>query len=232
VGTQPFGGEGLSGTGPKAGGPSYLKRFFRSSIDYEVQDAGNSADSEQLRSLLTMPDALTVVEAAALDTFVHAQGLESYLDRVRPLQDMPGPTGEINQLSTHPRGRILCLGPSRESARRQAVMALAQGNTVAIVASGGNRTASQFSDAGLPVAGIDGCLSAEALMSVPGFDAVVSQADRETLREYRIALSAREGRLIPLICEENAAERLVLERHLCIDTTAAGGNASLIAAEE
>jgi RHH-type transcriptional regulator, proline utilization regulon repressor / proline dehydrogenase / delta 1-pyrroline-5-carboxylate dehydrogenase len=27
VGTQPFGGEGLSGTGPKAGGPNYLTRF-------------------------------------------------------------------------------------------------------------------------------------------------------------------------------------------------------------
>jgi RHH-type proline utilization regulon transcriptional repressor/proline dehydrogenase/delta 1-pyrroline-5-carboxylate dehydrogenase len=27
VGVQPFGGHGLSGTGPKAGGPNYLKRF-------------------------------------------------------------------------------------------------------------------------------------------------------------------------------------------------------------
>jgi RHH-type proline utilization regulon transcriptional repressor/proline dehydrogenase/delta 1-pyrroline-5-carboxylate dehydrogenase len=27
VGVQPFGGEGLSGTGPKAGGPHYLQRF-------------------------------------------------------------------------------------------------------------------------------------------------------------------------------------------------------------
>jgi len=27
VGVQPFGGEGLSGTGPKAGGPNYLRRF-------------------------------------------------------------------------------------------------------------------------------------------------------------------------------------------------------------
>ena len=27
VGVQPFGGEGLSGTGPKAGGPHYLHRF-------------------------------------------------------------------------------------------------------------------------------------------------------------------------------------------------------------
>ena len=28
VGVQPFGGEGLSGTGPKAGGPHYLLRFL------------------------------------------------------------------------------------------------------------------------------------------------------------------------------------------------------------
>jgi RHH-type proline utilization regulon transcriptional repressor/proline dehydrogenase/delta 1-pyrroline-5-carboxylate dehydrogenase len=27
VGVQPFGGRGLSGTGPKAGGPHYLPRF-------------------------------------------------------------------------------------------------------------------------------------------------------------------------------------------------------------
>jgi len=27
VGVQPFGGEGKSGTGPKAGGPEYLKRL-------------------------------------------------------------------------------------------------------------------------------------------------------------------------------------------------------------
>jgi RHH-type transcriptional regulator, proline utilization regulon repressor / proline dehydrogenase / delta 1-pyrroline-5-carboxylate dehydrogenase len=36
VGSQPFGGEGLSGTGPKAGGPQYLTRFMTeraSSID-------------------------------------------------------------------------------------------------------------------------------------------------------------------------------------------------------
>jgi RHH-type proline utilization regulon transcriptional repressor/proline dehydrogenase/delta 1-pyrroline-5-carboxylate dehydrogenase len=30
VGVQPFGGEGLSGTGPKAGGPLYLYRLLSS----------------------------------------------------------------------------------------------------------------------------------------------------------------------------------------------------------
>ena len=32
VGTQPFGGAGLSGTGPKAGGPSYLRRFANEQV--------------------------------------------------------------------------------------------------------------------------------------------------------------------------------------------------------
>ena len=32
VGVQPFGGQGLSGTGPKAGGPHYLYRFAKANI--------------------------------------------------------------------------------------------------------------------------------------------------------------------------------------------------------
>ena len=32
VGTQPFGGSGLSGTGPKAGGPNYLRRFAQEQV--------------------------------------------------------------------------------------------------------------------------------------------------------------------------------------------------------
>ncbi|CAN5160183.1 bifunctional proline dehydrogenase/L-glutamate gamma-semialdehyde dehydrogenase PutA [soil metagenome] len=45
VGAQPFGGEGLSGTGPKAGGPHYLHRFATervSSID-TTASGGNAA---------------------------------------------------------------------------------------------------------------------------------------------------------------------------------------------
>ncbi len=44
VGSQPFGGEGLSGTGPKAGGPSYLARFTASS--HAVIDATDAPASE------------------------------------------------------------------------------------------------------------------------------------------------------------------------------------------
>jgi len=44
VGVQPFGGEGLSGTGPKAGGPHYLHRFATERVlTIDVTAAGGNA---------------------------------------------------------------------------------------------------------------------------------------------------------------------------------------------
>jgi RHH-type proline utilization regulon transcriptional repressor/proline dehydrogenase/delta 1-pyrroline-5-carboxylate dehydrogenase len=44
VGSQPFGGEGLSGTGPKAGGPHYLPRFANEKvISTDTARAGGNA---------------------------------------------------------------------------------------------------------------------------------------------------------------------------------------------
>jgi RHH-type proline utilization regulon transcriptional repressor/proline dehydrogenase/delta 1-pyrroline-5-carboxylate dehydrogenase len=44
VGVQPFGGEGLSGTGPKAGGPHYLYRFaLERTISVDTTAAGGNA---------------------------------------------------------------------------------------------------------------------------------------------------------------------------------------------
>jgi RHH-type transcriptional regulator, proline utilization regulon repressor / proline dehydrogenase / delta 1-pyrroline-5-carboxylate dehydrogenase len=43
VGSQPFGGEGLSGTGPKAGGPQYLTRFLTErSLSIDTTAAGGN----------------------------------------------------------------------------------------------------------------------------------------------------------------------------------------------
>jgi RHH-type proline utilization regulon transcriptional repressor/proline dehydrogenase/delta 1-pyrroline-5-carboxylate dehydrogenase len=51
VGVQPFGGEGLSGTGPKAGGPHYLLRFANErALTVNTTAAGGNA------SLLTLGD--------------------------------------------------------------------------------------------------------------------------------------------------------------------------------
>jgi RHH-type proline utilization regulon transcriptional repressor/proline dehydrogenase/delta 1-pyrroline-5-carboxylate dehydrogenase len=44
VGTQPFGGFGLSGTGPKAGGPDYLRRFAtEQTVTINTAAAGGNA---------------------------------------------------------------------------------------------------------------------------------------------------------------------------------------------
>jgi RHH-type proline utilization regulon transcriptional repressor/proline dehydrogenase/delta 1-pyrroline-5-carboxylate dehydrogenase len=44
VGVQPFGGEGLSGTGPKAGGPLYLTRFVvERSVSIDTTSSGGNA---------------------------------------------------------------------------------------------------------------------------------------------------------------------------------------------
>ncbi|MCH7942533.1 MAG: bifunctional proline dehydrogenase/L-glutamate gamma-semialdehyde dehydrogenase PutA [Proteobacteria bacterium] len=52
VGVQPFGGEGLSGTGPKAGGPRYLNRFANErSFSIDTTAAGGNA------SLLSLEEA-------------------------------------------------------------------------------------------------------------------------------------------------------------------------------
>ncbi|MGD2139856.1 MAG: bifunctional proline dehydrogenase/L-glutamate gamma-semialdehyde dehydrogenase PutA [Burkholderiales bacterium] len=49
VGVQPFGGEGLSGTGPKAGGPNYLQRFSTErSISVNTAAAGGNANLFQI----------------------------------------------------------------------------------------------------------------------------------------------------------------------------------------
>jgi delta 1-pyrroline-5-carboxylate dehydrogenase len=45
VGSQPFGGEGLSGTGPKAGGPHYLRRFRREVEAARVSSPAPRADA-------------------------------------------------------------------------------------------------------------------------------------------------------------------------------------------
>jgi len=51
VGSQPFGGMGLSGTGPKAGGPNYLQRFaLEQVISTDTTAAGGNA------SLVTLED--------------------------------------------------------------------------------------------------------------------------------------------------------------------------------
>lgn len=52
VGSQPFGGEGLSGTGPKAGGPNYLARYTSRPADHTDATWDGTMDAKAVQSAL------------------------------------------------------------------------------------------------------------------------------------------------------------------------------------
>ena len=199
VASQPFGGEGLSGTGPKAGGPHYLQRFARS----KPAVVAGSAEPAETLDFAKVQSALKSIR---------------YEPQLLEITDMAGPTGESNRLSSFSRGVILCLGPTSEAALKQARLAAGFGCASMVIAPGlrGADT-------------LDGMLNPDDLTKLSGFDGVAAWADDTLLRQIRIALARREGAILPLISNQDFSP-CVLERHVCIDTTAAGGNASLLAA--
>jgi RHH-type proline utilization regulon transcriptional repressor/proline dehydrogenase/delta 1-pyrroline-5-carboxylate dehydrogenase len=199
VGSQPFGGEGMSGTGPKAGGPAYVARFTKPATRRLDPLDGHSADEAAVQAAI---DAAGGAQPGALSSV-----------------SLPGPTGESNRFSVYGRGVVLCLGPSRDAAAEQARVARGNGCRAVIVVPGATGPLS-----------VDGVLDRAALGRLQGFHAVALWSGPEDLAAARRALAGRDGAILPLLAEDDLAERCLVERHVCIDTTAAGGNASLLAA--
>lgn len=233
VGSQPFGGEGLSGTGPKAGGFHYVPRLQSSSAllaGHASQAA--TVDAPTLQRALDDVVALAVARGGVR----RGQIADANLGPLAQLDDepvyLPGPTGELNRLSYQARGVILCLGPTLELLREQCAAALSQGNRVVVVSPLAPRISADLLGAGLPAVFVEGVLSAPALIAVAGLDAVANGGGVVQHRAYRAALARRQGAIVPLISDASELPRFVIERHLCVDTTAAGGNASLIASAE
>jgi RHH-type proline utilization regulon transcriptional repressor/proline dehydrogenase/delta 1-pyrroline-5-carboxylate dehydrogenase len=213
VGSQPFGGEGLSGTGPKAGGPNYLPRLSRPAASEPP------ATRENALSPLSIGFAIAAVDKA--------RAVFDAAPRRPQRIAMPGPTGERNTLEIHPRGIVLCLGPDEASARRQAELALERGNGVLVIAPGAAAIARDIGT-GRPVVGFDKRLAPAVIEAGLAVDAVAHFGTDEALRPWRQALARRDGAIVPLVTSPADADRLILERHICIDTTASGGNAELL----
>lgn len=180
VGSQPFGGEGLSGTGPKAGGPLYLSRFC--APDRQQADGDWSSPAGPLPAPSATP--------------------------ARPqATSLPGPTGESNRLNLLPRAPLLCLGPGERAANAQANAVQKLGGT-AIRA--------------------DGRLDPNLLVDLDDISGVLWWGDAETARFYEQTLARRKGPILPLIPGMPDRAHVMTERHVCVDTTAAGGNAALL----
>jgi RHH-type proline utilization regulon transcriptional repressor/proline dehydrogenase/delta 1-pyrroline-5-carboxylate dehydrogenase len=142
--------------------------------------------------------------------------------------DLPGPTGEANTRTQAPRGRVLCLGPDAGTLLAQAIQALAAGNAVLAVAPAATAALQPLTGKGLPIATIDGTVDAEDL-KVLDIDVVALSELSERTRNIRRALAERAGPIVPLVTEVLCPAAYTHERSVCVDTTAAGGNASLLA---
>ncbi|MDP9108464.1 MAG: aldehyde dehydrogenase family protein, partial [Pseudomonadota bacterium] len=225
VGVQPFGGEGLSGTGPKAGGPLYLKRLQRHADDrlgpHTVHEPHADAQhAPALQALLRWAAShghQTICELS--DHYIHHTPLGRSLV-------LSGPTGERNTLSFAARGAVLCAASNVAGLLNQLCAVLATGNTPLLT------VASQaLLPSGLPA---EVHASVRSLPDLNDASAAfqIALVDTALAAQIRAQLAARRGALVALIETTASAPialwRLVAERAVCVNTTAAGGNASLM----
>ncbi len=174
---------------------------------------------------------------------------------------LPGPTGERNELHYQPRGVIACLSLGEAgdpvAFTAQIAAALAVGNSI-IAWHPDHATAAaaiaRFHGEGVPKAalallapGTDARL--DDLLAAPGLGGVAFAGPGALASWINCRLAARDGAIVPLIVFADAPAdtlgtgappagcahylgRFVHERSLCVDTTAAGGNASLLSLGE
>lgn len=286
VGVQPFGGRGLSGTGPKAGGPNYLPRLMvekatpnATQMTSEFADdkalASDKSDYQDVAKMMT--EALAVAQPWRLTKLTSriswvrqllakiavvdivdelADDLNNTLatartqlitieKRLKKAKVLPGPTGESNTLHLEPRG-ILVTFADKEVAFEywllSIVTALATGNVViSVVSELFYEEALTFKDkletTGAPknIFHVARLKHLEALLKHPNLSGVV--IDSATPRSAFIAseLAQRQGAILPMITAEyndNMIGRLLTEKTISVDTTASGGNTSLMTLTE
>ncbi|MBT3071711.1 bifunctional proline dehydrogenase/L-glutamate gamma-semialdehyde dehydrogenase PutA [Rhodomicrobium sp. Az07] len=225
VGSQPFGGEGLSGTGPKAGGPLYLRRLMR--VAPPLRHSG-PRDEARLAAFDDLADwvrlgasgLLGSGDREALGAFLRACRQDTPIGRDL---NLPGPVGEDNRLLFLPRGRVLGMADAIAELIQQFGAALVTGND--FIALDGNAADSLF--AKLPSALASRWSMARSIRGV-GIAAVLATED---LAAYAArAASEREGEIVPVLAgPPYLLAMLVREKTVSTNTAAAGGNASLMA---
>ncbi|MGJ4890769.1 trifunctional transcriptional regulator/proline dehydrogenase/L-glutamate gamma-semialdehyde dehydrogenase [Bradyrhizobium sp. HKCCYLRH3099] len=221
VGVQPFGGSGLSGTGPKAGGPLYLRRLL----------------AVPPRPLPELVGVLDMAAQAYLD-WLRANG---HADAARACEaqlscawagaeiELHGPVGEQNIYRIKPRGAVAALARTDEALLIQLGAILATGNQAIVERSNPALVAL----GGLTGQARERIITVEIWRTVDALAAVLSDGDARELIELGRELAARAGPIVPLVARRSVdggydLDRLVEEVSLSTNTAAAGGNASLM----
>ncbi|WP_173910837.1 trifunctional transcriptional regulator/proline dehydrogenase/L-glutamate gamma-semialdehyde dehydrogenase [Acinetobacter sp. Marseille-Q1618] len=225
VGVQPFGGEGLSGTGPKAGGPIYLYKLMQH-CHLPEQPFG-------IIKTITSPEINPVYNALNLWASQHYSDFKlNVYNKITGLYELPGPTGESNQYCILPRAKVLLIAQHEHAVLQQLAAVFSVGAHA--VFSNQNAIALQLLQK-LPQE-IQQHISLIDDVLIGDFDAVLSHGDINSLRELQQQISKREGAIISIYHTNHEndhipLERLIIERAISINTAAAGGNASLMTLE-
>lgn len=282
VGVQPFGGRGLSGTGPKAGGPNYLTRLVKEKATPNAKQVKFSASqiarlegddtakkeaavfmsnaniaernwrlaelntrTSCIRQLLAKIAHVEIVDDLADDlnhTLAAARAQLISIDkRLKNPEVLPGPTGESNIIYLENRGNVICFADEEVSFHfwvLSIVTALATGNTVITVVSDlFYDEALAFRDkfiatgADKNVFQVAKLCHLSSMLAHPALSGVVVDSHCDSKHYISEKLATREGAILPVISSEyfdNLIQRLLTEKTVSIDTTASGGNTSLM----
>jgi RHH-type proline utilization regulon transcriptional repressor/proline dehydrogenase/delta 1-pyrroline-5-carboxylate dehydrogenase len=212
VGVQPFGGHGLSGTGPKAGGPLYLRRLL-AAAPAEPALPAVAGENPALAAWCgwMAKNGMDPAPAAQLRA----------RSRLGLLLELPGPVGETNLYALQPRGAVLCVATTEGGMAHQVAAALATGNRALVV--GAPRA--------LPsaLAGRIGFLAARDARDAA---VVLFEGDADALHALAREVAALDGPIRPVLAADAAGDYpldlLLAERSTSTNTAAAGGNASLM----
>ncbi len=224
VGVQPFGGMGLSGTGPKAGGPLYLYRLLQANEMHNNPALGALVHSPAAHALLPAPaqrqegepDNLQALQLllsslqgptllapqGVLSSLEAAQGAlacEAYLDAsvLGKAFKLPGPTGESNRYQLLPRGTVWAVPLTTIGLMHQIAAALASGNVCWLETPASESVVARLL-AALPaqVTRLVRCSSAEQLLGDTHLSAMLFEGDGDALQALLPRLAQRNGPLL------------------------------------
>ena len=220
VGVQPFGGHGLSGTGPKAGGPFYLQRL--SSLKNWITPTAEQGFAEETvlyaiqnmlpQMPLTQPEKRQIAETL---------GTARVFSLADSSLDLPSCTGETNRITWQAPAAVWLYGGTLA----QALAALAE-----IGAIGSTVVVSPEHPLAAYANQLIGCLRVDGTPEQSAdIDAVVALEALPIATKQ--ALAARQGAIVRLVDARDTLNtaQLYHEVSCSVNTTAAGGNASLMA---
>ena len=223
VGVQPFGGAGLSGTGPKAGGPLYLRRLLAEAPGAALAGTPPPDPSPAQRYVEWLRVRGFTAEAARCAAFTTRSAVGMTVE-------LPGPVGERNVYALRPRGRVAASARDSAGLLIQIGAILATGNIAVVASDDAARALLQD----LPADIAPHVAMADTIEDVR---AVLHEGDAADLLVIAGRLAAREGPIVQIQSMTPARRaagadydlgRLLEECSVSTNTAAAGGNASLM----